>query len=200
MPVGSIGVTLLAIDHSRMGLQSELTGPWQMTFQLCSLKQSCHFRFEEKHSLLKSKSGIALLHPFSRVSLPMRPGSSANLMSLIFVFGAALHMSLFRRTSAALFNPTWRLGFLLVIPLVTRAGSSTIPLQRNTSSLSGIVELPALVSRSEEHTSELQSLRHIVCRLLLEKKKNNAMRRDCARRGVPSSTTRRPARSASAAS
>src|SRR5205814_5433667 len=26
-------------------------------------------------------------------------------------------------------------------------------------------------SRSEEHTSELQSLRHIVCRLLLEKKK-----------------------------
>ena len=25
--------------------------------------------------------------------------------------------------------------------------------------------------RSEEHTSELQSLRHLVCRLLLEKKK-----------------------------
>src|SRR5205814_10666967 len=30
-------------------------------------------------------------------------------------------------------------------------------------------ELAAL--RSEEHTSELQSLRHLVCRLLLEKKK-----------------------------
>src|SRR5258705_8850320 len=28
------------------------------------------------------------------------------------------------------------------------------------------------LSRSEEHTSELQSLRHLVCRLLLEKKKN----------------------------
>src|SRR5258705_9317884 len=28
-------------------------------------------------------------------------------------------------------------------------------------------------SRSEEHTSELQSLRHLVCRLLLEKKKKN---------------------------
>src|SRR5947199_4739897 len=27
-------------------------------------------------------------------------------------------------------------------------------------------------TRSEEHTSELQSLRHLVCRLLLEKKKN----------------------------
>src|SRR5947199_2999917 len=30
----------------------------------------------------------------------------------------------------------------------------------------------SLVARSEEHTSELQSLRHLVCRLLLEKKKN----------------------------
>src|SRR5947199_10011059 len=30
------------------------------------------------------------------------------------------------------------------------------------------------VGRSEEHTSELQSLRHLVCRLLLEKKKNTS--------------------------
>src|SRR5437899_9763228 len=29
--------------------------------------------------------------------------------------------------------------------------------------------------RSEEHTSELQSLRHLVCRLLLEKKKNETL-------------------------
>src|SRR5947199_6409401 len=29
--------------------------------------------------------------------------------------------------------------------------------------------------RSEEHTSELQSLRHLVCRLLLEKKKLTAL-------------------------
>src|SRR5262245_64482834 len=29
------------------------------------------------------------------------------------------------------------------------------------------------VKRSEEHTSELQSLRHLVCRLLLEKKTKN---------------------------
>src|SRR5258705_1819512 len=29
--------------------------------------------------------------------------------------------------------------------------------------------------RSEEHTSELQSLRHLVCRLLLEKKKTEAL-------------------------
>src|SRR3989441_8581686 len=29
------------------------------------------------------------------------------------------------------------------------------------------------IKRSEEHTSELQSLAYLVCRLLLEKKKNN---------------------------
>src|SRR2546426_6766190 len=34
--------------------------------------------------------------------------------------------------------------------------------------------LPWVVPRSEEHTSELQSPCNLVCRLLLEKKKNNA--------------------------
>src|SRR5258705_4297999 len=33
--------------------------------------------------------------------------------------------------------------------------------------------------RSEEHTSELQSLRHLVCRLLLEKKNNQTSKRVC---------------------
>src|SRR5947199_2496476 len=33
--------------------------------------------------------------------------------------------------------------------------------------------------RSEEHTSELQSLRHLVCRLLLEKKKKNRKTQKC---------------------
>src|SRR5207253_9625009 len=46
-------------------------------------------------------------------------------------------------------------------PAPTRAGSA----QRAT---------PSRV-RSEEHTSELQSRGHLVCRLLLEKKKNDAL-------------------------
>src|SRR5205814_9850668 len=33
------------------------------------------------------------------------------------------------------------------------------------------------IRRSEEHTSELQSLRHLVCRLLLEKKKKKTERK-----------------------
>src|SRR5205823_12969055 len=32
--------------------------------------------------------------------------------------------------------------------------------------------MPAPITRSEEHTSELQSLAYLVCRLLLEKKNN----------------------------
>src|SRR5436305_9488303 len=36
-------------------------------------------------------------------------------------------------------------------------------------------------NRSEEHTSELQSRPHIVCRLLLEKKKNPCQMRSTAR-------------------
>src|SRR5712675_3575283 len=35
----------------------------------------------------------------------------------------------------------------------------------------GVVAIPDLDARSEEHTSELQSRLHLVCRLLLEKKK-----------------------------
>src|SRR5436853_2635887 len=38
--------------------------------------------------------------------------------------------------------------------------------------LAGVTPDQQADHRSEEHTSELQSLRHLVCRLLLEKKKN----------------------------
>src|SRR5258706_7886154 len=40
----------------------------------------------------------------------------------------------------------------------------------------GVIDLirwPVVAPRSEEHTSELQSLTNLVCRLLLEKKKNH---------------------------
>src|SRR5437870_9963072 len=36
------------------------------------------------------------------------------------------------------------------------------------------------IARSEEHTSELQSRGHLVCRLLLEKKKKHYTRRICS--------------------
>src|SRR5205814_8325246 len=47
------------------------------------------------------------------------------------------------------------------------------PRTRAPVSFEAAFDSPVIVdsSRSEEHTSELQSLRHLVCRLLLEKKK-----------------------------
>src|SRR5258705_10057342 len=46
------------------------------------------------------------------------------------------------------------------------------------------------ISRSEEHTSELQSLTHLVCRLLLEKKNKDGEQDDPHHR-VPSSVLAR---------
>src|SRR2546422_264869 len=47
---------------------------------------------------------------------------------------------------------------------------------RNWSLRVAPVKSRALKQRSEEHTSELQSRLHLVCRLLLEKKKHDASR------------------------
>src|SRR5258705_6386545 len=71
-----------------------------------------------------------------------------------------------------------------LFPYTTLFRSSTSPIgtlvngvQLPSGRRSKYSEVPAAVrrepsrSRSEEHTSELQSLRHLVCRLLLEKKK-----------------------------
>src|SRR3712207_8263299 len=58
----------------------------------------------------------------------------------------------------------------LTCPMVVNAPSGTISVR------SGCIPLSALSStatRSEEHTSELQSRQYLVCRLLLEKKKKS---------------------------
>src|SRR2546425_4153795 len=48
----------------------------------------------------------------------------------------------------------------------------------------------ALGLRSEEHTSELQSLAYLVCRLLLEKKKQNKSINDLCNHTFPASRDR----------
>src|ERR1035441_4981357 len=62
-----------------------------------------------------------------------------------------------------------RSNLALAVPLIQRQFALS-PLQIG-SLLSAFFWTYALLQRSEEHTSELQSLRHLVCRLLLEKKK-----------------------------
>src|SRR5437667_5652244 len=72
-------------------------------------------------------------------------------------------------------------GFLLPVPLLGGVGARAalvvlvlyglLPILRTTiAGINGIDR--AIRERSEEHTSELQSHHDLVCRLLLEKKKN----------------------------
>src|SRR5262245_62429415 len=63
-------------------------------------------------------------------------------------------------------------------PLLQR--SNSVLIQSQTQASHNLQDLNRAIladdSRSEEHTSELQSLRHLVCRLLLEKKKYQQLR------------------------
>src|SRR5258707_4239539 len=83
------------------------------------------------------------------------------------------YTTLFRSHSvAALFSPTW------CSPTGTTASALSIRCLASTWA--------PLKHRSEEHTSELQSRQYLVCRLLLEQKKEPARRpsrqRDGSRR------------------
>src|SRR5262249_61749693 len=71
-------------------------------------------------------------------------------------------------------NPSRSPSRLLSSPRTSaeRRGSSATSRTTSPSDASS-PSFAALISRSEEHTSELQSLTNLVCRLLLEKKNNN---------------------------
>src|SRR2546429_2682144 len=66
------------------------------------------------------------------------------------------------------------LPILLQLPDERVLASAPANHQNVHESPSGPLTLDASNVRSEEHTSELQSRLHLVCRLLLEKKKNTA--------------------------
>src|SRR3989449_3121421 len=53
-----------------------------------------------------------------------------------------------------------------------------LPAEAHRLRADGSIEEVPLDARSEEHTSELQSRLHLVCRLLLEKKKKNHRQTD----------------------
>src|SRR5687768_17853908 len=57
----------------------------------------------------------------------------------------------------------------------TLRGTASVVLTGGTIGIAVLARVAGLAAepRSEEHTSELQSRLHLVCRLLLEKKKNN---------------------------
>src|SRR3989442_12004609 len=65
--------------------------------------------------------------------------------------------------------------------IVLQTYYSTNPHQLAIGSMFIVVFCGIIGIRSEEHTSELQSRPHLVCRLLLEKKKRNRARADAYR-------------------
>src|SRR5947199_4525200 len=66
--------------------------------------------------------------------------------------------------------------------LVNSQQHGAVPRRLHSSQRLPEVGPGAAAHRSEEHTSELQSLRHLVCRLLLEKKKKKIERQDASAR------------------
>src|SRR5690625_5321701 len=73
-------------------------------------------------------------------------------------------------TSALAASISWRTGVMPRVPMMRLAVISA-PTQWEMS-MTSCTEQPGKKYRSEEHTSELQSRGHLVCRLLLEKKKS----------------------------
>src|SRR2546422_5257655 len=80
--------------------------------------------------------------------------------------------------------PTRRSSDLLAVDSVrTRTDSTGTSALLYLSSLGGLpMPVDLRLTRSEEHTSELQSRLHLVCRLLLEKKKRSRSRGTAPRR------------------
>src|SRR5690554_1814264 len=94
------------------------------------------------------------------------------IFAIVLHFATALStIVVFRKDILQIFNGLfqfkWNEEFRFALKIIL----SMIP-----AALVGVLlkdTLEELFSRSEEHTSELQSRPHLVCRLLLEKKKNN---------------------------
>src|SRR5258708_31617082 len=76
------------------------------------------------------------------------------------------------------YTTLFRSGRSVVPILAGSIGQKPRRLQRKLMRLCTrkVIALPPFCLRSEEHTSELQSPDHLVCRLLLEKKKKNNQR------------------------
>src|SRR2546425_6836039 len=86
-----------------------------------------------------------------------------HLQSLSFFF------LMIRRPPRSTLFPYTTLFRSPIVVLTTRAGQKHVDLARQLG-VQHYVTKP-VDERSEEHTSELQSLAYLVCRLLLEKKK-----------------------------
>src|SRR3712207_7333962 len=86
--------------------------------------------------------------------------------STLFPYTTLFRSSAFLRSALVYRDPVVRpqRRHALAGPAVVVAGPQPVPVQQARDEV--------VARRSEEHTSELQSRQYLVCRLLLEKKKN----------------------------
>src|SRR5438045_5021168 len=110
----------------------------------------------------------------------MASSSAFSPLSIFFFSGSCHHRDLHSfptRRSSDLFRAPVGLGEVVDIGVrPSRLGTKSFELEYELRSAGRVV---AEAKRSEEHTSELQSLRHLVCRLLLEKKKKKRSKIIC---------------------
>src|SRR5690606_40579489 len=111
-----------------------------------------------RHRLFYSSSQLSCLHPALH-SFPTR--RSSDLISI--------HADAFMTP-----NPQGASVFALSTKGASSAAARWMAKKENAADLVGGVNLKTKDARSEEHTSELQSRENLVCRLLLEKKKQRS--------------------------
>src|SRR3989442_6142915 len=86
------------------------------------------------------------------------------------------YTTLFRSLAITRSGAGWRVVAASVAPTIRRCPAVERLLETGTPIASPEALWPAIAQdRSEEHTSELQSRPHLVCRLLLEKKKHKTI-------------------------
>src|SRR2546422_4184693 len=101
--------------------------------------------------------GVAVANFFPTIGLSALYGNAGSKIGNVFKNGASVW-----NIAANVSGPLFQGGRLIESYRAQQAfWDETIAQYRET-----------IVERSEEHTSELQSRLHLVCRLLLEKKKN----------------------------
>src|SRR2546422_6199782 len=88
------------------------------------------------------------------------------------------YTTLFRSHAGTAFRPGDSGGPLAPASTLARPPSHLERRVRVCNSVTSPSRIPPRPTRSEEHTSELQSRLHLVCRLLLEKKKNKQKKAD----------------------
>src|SRR5947199_1804703 len=82
-----------------------------------------------------------------------------------------------RRTLLTMFGIAWGIISITIMVAAGEGLGDGIKKNQETFGKDVMIVFAGRTSmRSEEHTSELQSLRHLVCRLLLEKKKQQNTR------------------------